>query len=86
MGTTETDIYNVLKSREEAGMSEEIIKSPKSRDPFPRHAEGSWTTIENTVSLKKGPPRVTIEGYCHERSLADRHLHVKNEKACPFIK
>ena len=51
MGTTETDIYNVLKSREEAGMSEEIIKSPKSRDPFSRPAEGSWTTIENTVSL-----------------------------------
>lgn len=51
MGTTETDIYNDLKSREKAGMSEEIIKFPTSRDPFPRHAEGSWTTTENRVSL-----------------------------------
>lgn len=51
MGTTETDIYSDLKSREEAGMSEEIIKSSTSRDPFPRHTEGSWLTIEREVSL-----------------------------------
>ena len=44
MGTTETNIYD-SKSREEAGMSGEMIKSPTSRDPFPRHTEGSWTTI-----------------------------------------
>ena len=40
MGTTETNIYNDSKSREEAGISEEMIKSPTSRDPFPRPTEG----------------------------------------------
>lgn len=78
MGTTETYIYNDSKSREEAGMLEEMIKSPTSRDPFPRPTEGGLP-LENMVSLQRGPPRVTIEGYRHERPLADTHLHVKNE-------
>ena len=45
MGTTETNIYKDSKSREEAGISEEMIKSPTSRDPFPRPTEGRRTTI-----------------------------------------